>query len=122
MSIIGYLEGTDPLVLANLTIAGHGCYPLGNGFDNHGKFVGQLTKSDNISLIVGYFHKVIPTQDQTMTMEDILAPCIKLNIPILLICGREFYGQAKELLEDMSERIRMTAPERLEEMIKEMLI
>jgi hypothetical protein len=121
MGIIGYFEGTDPLVLANLSIAGHQTLPLGNGFDNYGKFVAQITESDKIDVVVGYFHKVIPTADMTITSKDILAPVIKLNIPILLICGRENYGMAKELLGDMADRIRLTAPERMEEAIISMI-
>jgi hypothetical protein len=121
MGIIGYFEGTDPLVLANLSIAGHQTLPLGNGFDNYGKFVAHLTEGDKIDIVVGYFHKVIPTADMTITAEDILAPVIKLNIPILLICGRENYGMAKELLGDMADRIRLAAPERMEEAIHNMI-
>jgi hypothetical protein len=121
MGTIGYFEGTDPLVLANLSIAGHGSLPLGNGFDNYGKFVGHITKGDNVSVVVGYFHKVIPTEDMPMTMKDVLASCIKLEIPVLLICGRENYGRAKELLDDMSEIIRLSAPERMEETILDMI-
>lgn len=121
MGVIGYFEGTDPLVLANLTIQGHATIPLGNGFDNYGKYVGHLSKSDNVSVVVGYFHKIIPTQEMSITTEDILATCIKLEIPILLICGREYYGQAKELLGDMAERTRLTQPDRVEESILDMI-
>jgi len=121
MHNIGYLEGTDPLVLANLSIAGHSTIPLGNGYDNHGKFIGHLTKDDNVSLVVGYFHKVLPARDMPMTIKDMLSSCVKLNIPMLLICGREYYGEAKELLGDLAERVRLTAPEKLEEVIRNML-
>ena len=93
MGVIGYFEGTDPLVLANLSIAGHSTVPLGNGFDNYGKYVGHITKDDNISVVVGYFHKVMPTQDMEMTIKDVLWTCIKLKIPILLICGRDQVGE-----------------------------
>lgn len=121
MAVIGYFEGTDPLVLANLSISGHHTLPLGNGYDNYGKFVGQISENDNIRLVVGYFHKVIPTLDMSITAKDILAPVLKLNIPVLLICGRENYGAAKELLGDMAERIRLAAPERMEEAIHAMI-
>ncbi len=121
MGNIGYFEGTDPLVLANLSIAGHATLPLGNGYDNYGKYVGHLSKDDNVSLVVGYFHKVMPTQEITMSIADILSSCLKLEIPILLICGREYYGNAKELLGEMAERIRLTAPDRVEEVILEMI-
>ena len=121
MGVIGYFEGTDPLVLANLSITGHSTMPLGNGFDNYGKYVGHVTREDNISVVVGYFHKVLPTHAMEMTIKDVLWPCIKLKIPILLICGREHYGQAKELLGDLAENIRLTAPERTEEAIIDMI-
>jgi len=121
MGNIGYFEGTDPLVLANLAIAGHSTLPLGNGYDNHGKYVGHLSKDDNVTLVVGYFHKVMPTQDMTMSISDVLSACLKLEIPVLLVCGREYYGDAKELLREMAERIRLTAPDRIEEVIMEMV-
>jgi hypothetical protein len=121
MGLIGYFEGTDPLVLANLSIIGHSTMPLGNGFDNHGKYVGHITKDDNVSVVVGYFHKVLPTHEMEMTIKDVLQACIRLSIPVLLICGREHYGRAKELLGDLAERIRLTHPERTEEAILDML-
>jgi len=121
MGVIGYFEGTDPLVLANLSIAGHSTMPLGNGFDNYGKYVGHVTKDDNISVVVGYFHKVMPTHEMEMTIKDVLWTCIKLKIPILLICGREYYGEAKELLGELAENIRLTAPDRTEESILDMI-
>ncbi|MBD3217505.1 MAG: hypothetical protein GF310_04455 [candidate division Zixibacteria bacterium] len=121
MGVIGYFEGTDPLVLANLSITGHSTMPLGNGFDNYGKYVGHVTREDNISVVVGYFHKVLPTHEMEMTIKDVLWTCIKLKIPILLICGREHYGRAKELLGELAENIRLTAPERTEEAIIDMI-
>ncbi|HEQ98492.1 MAG TPA: hypothetical protein ENO22_04030 [candidate division Zixibacteria bacterium] len=121
MGVIGYFEGTDPLVLANLSITGHSTMPLGNGFDNYGKYVGHITRDDNISVVVGYFHKVLPTHEMEMTVKDVLWTCIKLKIPILLICGREHYGRAKELLGDLAENIRLTAPDRTEEAIIDMI-
>ncbi|NIP43607.1 MAG: hypothetical protein GWO41_12425 [candidate division Zixibacteria bacterium] len=121
MGVIGYFEGTDPLVLANLSITGHSTMPLGNGFDNYGKYVGHITKDDNISVVVGYFHKVLPTHEMEMTVKDVLWTCIKLKIPILLICGREHYGRAKDLLGELAENIRLTAPDRTEEAIIDMI-
>jgi hypothetical protein len=121
MGVIAYFEGTDPLVLANLNIQGHSTLPLGNGFDNYGKYVGHLSKADNVAVVVGYFHKVIPTQEMPMTTGDILSTCFKLDIPVLLICGREYYGEAKELLGDMAERVRLTQPDRVEESILDMI-
>ena len=96
--------------------------PLGNGFDNYGKYVGHVTKDDNISVVVGYFHKVLPTHEMEMTIKDVLWTCIKLKIPILLICGREYYGEAKELLGELAENIRLTAPDRTEEALRDMIL
>jgi hypothetical protein len=67
MGLIGYFEGTDPLVLANLSIVGHSTMPLGNGFDNHGKYVGHITKDDNVSVVVGYFHKIMPSESGSLS-------------------------------------------------------
>ena len=62
MATIGYLEGTDPLVLSRLAVKGIGTLPLSNGFDNHGKFINTITEHDQISLVVGYLHKIMRTQ------------------------------------------------------------
>ena len=58
MKIVGYLDGTDGLFLTNLAIKGVDTLPLSNGWDNHGKYLGHITKQDNIALVVGYLHKV----------------------------------------------------------------
>jgi len=45
MAIIGYLEGTNPDVLSSLIARGHDTVPIGNGWDNHGKYIVTLQKA-----------------------------------------------------------------------------
>ncbi len=85
MAIVGYLQGTDPLVLTRLNLNGIGTTPLGNSFDNHGKYVGHITKNDRLSVVVGYLHKVLPTGIHTVSALDFLNACNVNNVPVLLI-------------------------------------
>ena len=64
MVTVGYLEGTDPVMLSRLAAGGVGTLPLSNGVDNHGKFINAITERDEIDLVVGPLHKIMHTQHQ----------------------------------------------------------
>ena len=60
MKTVGYLAGTDSEYLTRLVLMGHRTLPVGNGVDKNGKNIAFISISDNIDLIVGYFHKISP--------------------------------------------------------------
>ena len=113
MKTIGYLEGTDVLFLTKLVTKGIDTLPLGNGADNHGKYVGLLSKSDNISLVIGYLHKVIPTTEQGVAPKDMLYSCTLHKIPVMLIVPEELHGDAKKILKDAASHVMLVDPKHM---------
>jgi hypothetical protein len=98
MTIIGYFEGTDPLLLTRALAAGAETLPLGNSVDGHGKYSGHLTRADGVSVIVGYLHKVMPTTGIALTTGDILMPAKVHGIPTLILAPEDQREYAKRLL------------------------
>jgi len=113
MKTIGYLEGTDALFLTNLVAKGYETLPLGNGVDNHGKYIGLLSKSDNISLVIGYLHKVTPLSGMNLTAKDILYSCKMHEIPVILIVPEAEYENARKILGDVANDIDLSDPKDL---------
>ncbi len=111
MKKVGYFEGTDSKILATLAAKGVDTLPLGNGEDGYGKYVGHITKGDNISLIVGYLHKVIPLSEQTTKPADILYSCMAHNIPAIIIVPEELKGAAKKILGDIASQVKFVDPD-----------
>jgi hypothetical protein len=119
MSIVAYLEGTDPLLLTRLAAQGVGTIPVSNGFDDHGKYVNHLTSQDNVSVVVGYLHKVLPTSVITLTARDILFACETQTIPVLIIAEASDHEKARKLLGEAADHVRLVDPDRLYEAILE---
>ncbi len=111
MKKVGYLEGTDSVFLTRLAARGVDTLPLGNGADNHGKYIGFIDKSDEINLVITYFHKVVPLQAQKATPQSLLQACQLNNIPVLMIVPREIQDLAAEKLKDVTADIHMVDPE-----------
>ncbi len=110
MAIVGYLEGTDPLVLTKLAAKGFGTVPLSNGFDNHGRYINHVTSQDGISVVIGYLHKVMPTSVMTLTPRDLLFACLTHDIPVLLIAEKSDHEAARRLLDEVADRVRLVDP------------
>lgn len=110
MAIVGYLEGTDPLVLTKLAAKGMGTIPLSNGFDNHGRYINHLTSQDGISVVIGYLYKVLPTSVMTLTPRDLLFACLTNEIPVLLIAEKPDHKKARALLGDVADRVALVDP------------
>ncbi len=121
MPTVGYLEGTDPIVLTRLAVRGIGTYPLSNGFDSHGKNIFLLRKEDGISLVVGPLHKVVPTPGLTITMHDLIYPCLANNIPVVLVAPKEDHAEARKLVQQFGDHVRVVDPADLYETIFWML-
>ncbi len=119
MATIGYLEGTDPVVLTRLAAKGVGTLPLSNGFDTHGKYVVHLTPQDGVSVIVGYLHKVLPVNGVNVTPRDLLFACVTHEIPVLLIVEKQFHDSARGRLGEVCDRVKLVDPADLYEAILE---
>lgn len=113
MKIVGYLEGTDSLFLTKLASTGVGVLPLGNGADNHGKYIGLITKADNIGVIVGFVHKVLPVPGRPLGPKDILFSCMTNRIPVVLIASEEDINDANKQLSEVKESVTVVSPEKL---------
>ena len=110
---VGYLEGTDPLFLSELVARGVDTVPLSNGVDNHGKFIGHLTKADEISVVVCFLHKVIPLADSDLSSLDMLHSCQLRKIPVLVIAQKELHDKAKAVLRDAAPIVTLVDPAEL---------
>ena len=110
MHRVGYLEGTDAHFLNDLVARGIDTIPLSNGVDNHGKFVGHITKADEISIVVGFLHKIIPLADSGITPLDIIHSCQIHRIPTLIIAKKEIHDKAQAVLGDASQIVTLVDP------------
>ena len=113
MATVGYLGGTDPLVLTRLAARGVGTLPLSNGVDNHGKFITSLSRRDGIDLVVGYLHKLARTQKQGFYPRDLLQPCLDLGITVMVVVPEADQSSARQILGPVSESIKLVDPGRL---------
>ena len=113
MATIGYLEGIDPLVLTRLAVKGVGTLPLSNGFDNHGRFLGNLSERDGVDLIVGYLHKVLRTQRHGFFVEDLLQTCHDLGVPVWILVASTDHEMANDMLRRAAEWVTLVDPDQL---------
>jgi len=118
---VGYLEGTDSLFLNELIARGMDTVPLSNGVDNHGKFIGHLSKADDISIVVGFLHKVVPLADSNLTPRDMLHSCQLHDIPVLVIAQKSIHARAKEILGRASKFAKLVDPIDLMETFKKVV-
>lgn len=108
--VVGYFEGTDPLLLTKLVVNGIDTFPVSNGYDNHGKQVAYLTKKDGVDVVVGYFHKAVPTEGMEMTIRDIFFACGHYNIPALLIVPDDLHSSAAKSTGGLPDGIKLVSP------------
>jgi len=113
MAIVGYLEGTDPLVLSRLTAQGIQTLPLSNGMDMHGTNVAQLTKKDRVSVVVGYLHKVIPVEGINLSLRDIVHNCQVQTIPFCVVINDGDDARVEKLLGEFASFVQITTPSKL---------
>jgi hypothetical protein len=113
LKIVGYMEGTDPNFLTEISAKGVVVVPLSNGADNHGRFIGHLTKKDKVSMVVGYFHKVIPPVEFHLTPQDILHACLTHNIPVVLVAPENIQKKCQKILGKLSKSVSIVDPAKL---------
>ena len=110
MKKIGYMDGTDPLLLSKLAAAGVETVPLGNGYDNAGRYIGYLNPADGIDAVVGYFHKFLPLEGSNICASDLLKPCQIHNVPVYIIVAREDQANAKKIMGDCGPNVKFVDP------------
>jgi hypothetical protein len=108
--IIGYLEGTDPLLLTRLAVKGVETFPLSNGVDQHGKNMTLITSADNFSLVIGYLHKILPVSGIALTPEYLLKACEVYRVPVFLLVAKEDRAAAKRALRNVGDFITLVDP------------
>jgi hypothetical protein len=110
MKKIGYMDGTDPLLLTKLAVAGVETAPLGNGYDNVGRYLGYINPADGIDAVVGYFHKFLPLEDSNVCASDLLKPCAIHGIPVFVVVPKEDAAKAKEEMGDCGSNVKFVDP------------
>ena len=98
MKTIGYMEGTNSEFLTNVIVEGIDTMPFSNGWDNHGKFLAHITRTDNISVIVGYLHKFFTLSQEPKIIDEMLSSVRAYKIPTVIIVPKEKQEKAKKLL------------------------
>jgi len=110
MDKIGYMDGTDSFLLTKLALAGVETAPLGNGFDNAGRYLGYLNPSDEIGAVIGYFHKFVPLEGSNVCASDLLKPCAIHNIPVFVLVPQEDLEKAKKIMGDCGPNVKYVDP------------
>lgn len=113
MANVGYLEGTDPLVLTQLAARGIGTVPISNGFDGHGKYINHLVPADHIAVVIGYLHKLLPVPERFMKPKDLLFSCMTHGIPVLLIVPKADQEAARNVLGEARDYVELVEPAEL---------
>ena len=121
MKFVGYFEGTDSLLLTKLSSKGIGVLPLGNSFDNHGKYIGFIDKTDNIGVVVGYAHKVMTLPGRSPSPEDLLSVCSIRRIPVVLVSAEEDISSVNNQLSEVKDYITIVPPEKAYDTIMQRL-
>jgi len=107
--LVGYMEGTDALLLTNLVVEGLDTLPVSNGWDNHGKTLGHITPADQIDVVVGYLHKVF-SRTMNVTAKDVLYNCTLHKLPIMLLVPECNWSAAKECLGEVADDVILIDP------------
>jgi hypothetical protein len=121
MPIVGYFEGTDPHILSRLTAQGIQTLPLSNGLDMHGKNVAELSNNDEVSVVVGYLHKVIPVKGINLSLKDIIYNCRRNSIPFCVVINEGDDARAEKLLGEFAAFIQFTTPAKMFDKIMAMV-
>lgn len=121
MATVGYLEGTDPMILTHLASKGVETLPVSNGADNHGKCVGILTPQDNVSVIVGYLHKLTPVAGIALRPKNLLQACQLYKIKVLIIAPKEDWKDAKKVMKEVKNIVEFVELESVSDRIMELV-
>ena len=98
MKTIGYMEGTNSEFLTDVMVEGIDTMPFSNGWDNHGKFLAHITRTDNISVVVGYLHKFFTLTQEPKIVNEMLSSVRAYKIPTVIVVPKANQEKAKKLL------------------------
>ena len=121
MRTVGYMEGTNSEFLTNLIVDGIDTLPLSNGWDNHGKLVAHITRTDNVSVVVGYLHKFFTLSLDPKIVDDIFSSLKAYKVPTVFIVPKERQEKAKQLLKGRRLNYTMSDPADLTKTVKSIL-
>jgi len=110
MKVVGYMEGTDSELLTNLMLEGYETLPLANGWDNHGKYIAHVNRTDNLALVVGYLHKFIPVSKEFKIGEDMLSSLKAYKIPVVFIVPKSKLRKAGKFIKIKGVRYSFADP------------
>jgi CBS domain-containing protein len=110
---VGYLSGTDSATLSQLAASGVNTIPFSNGWDNHGKYIGMVTVSDNLGAIVGYFHKLVAPPEAQTPPSSFLDRARIHKIPVVVVCPANVMTHAKEILGDSGTELHWVTPDQV---------
>jgi len=114
---VGYLSGTDSATLSQLVASGVNTIPFSNGWDNHGKYIGMVTVSDNLGAIVGYFHKLVAPPEAQTPPASFLDRARIHKIPVVVICPANVIDHAKEVLGDSAAALHWVTPDQVHDKV-----
>jgi hypothetical protein len=114
MVTIGYMDGTDAVLLSKLAAADVETIPISNGWDSHGKYIGHLSASDGINAVVGYFHKFTTAKDSTMTPADLLEACKENGIKVFVIARKPDHAMVAKALGNAASDVTLVTPRDIE--------
>jgi len=119
--MVGYFTGTDSLWLTTLEAHGFDTLPLSNGYDGHGMNIGLITDRSRISVILTFFHKLIPPMGAEITAKDMLHNTTVYGIPVLAACPEDLIAMAKENVGALPENVELMDPEKMLDRALELL-
>ncbi|MFW9926508.1 MAG: hypothetical protein ACFFDM_07035 [Candidatus Thorarchaeota archaeon] len=124
MKTVGYFDGTDSVLLTKLAVQGFCTVPLGNEWDGHGKLATQIEPGE-VDLIITYLHKLLPPKNVEKgpipIPVNLLFRAKTYNIPVFVVVPKEFHKQAKKLLGEAADFVKIMAPENLDEEVRKNL-
>ena len=119
---IGYMEGTNSDLLTGLIIEGFDTIPLSNGFDNHGKNIAHVTKTDNLGLVVGYLHKFLSYSSEFKKISDDTFSSLKAyKIPTVFLVPKNKQDKAKKFLKGKGVNYSFADPAEITNVVTKML-
>ncbi len=107
---IGYMEGTDPVLLTTLAVRNYSVLPISNGLDGHGLNIQLIHKERKPDLIVCYLHKLLPSPGYDATVASLLYRPRIFEIPIVIICPKEYHELACEIAPNLPDCAYLTDP------------
>lgn len=111
--MVGYFVGTDSIWLTTLEAHGYDTLPLSNGFDGHGMNIGLITDRSDISLVLTFFHKLVPPMGSEITVRDMLHTTSVYSIPVLAACPQDLIEMATKNVSPLPDNVELVDPDKM---------